>query len=107
MNKVECKVQSCAYNSQNLCSLDKINVDGPAAKEKAQTCCASFAEKKDSAMNSVSVYNVTEDTGIHCKAENCSYNRNRKCDADHICVDSSANSVSTMSGTNCATFVGR
>lgn len=107
MNKVECKVQSCAYNNQDLCSLDKIHVDGPAAKEKTQTCCSSFAEKNNSTTNSVSAQNATEDTGIHCKAENCSYNRNCKCDADHVCVDSSANAVSTMSGTNCATFVGR
>lgn len=105
MNKVECKVTSCTYNSQNLCSLDKINVDGPAAKEKTQTCCSSFEEKHGDAMNSTSAYNAVPETGIHCKAENCSYNSNCHCDADCICVDSMANSVSSKSGTNCATFI--
>lgn len=104
MNRVECKVISCTYNSQNLCSLDKIHVDGPAAKDKGQTCCASFEEKHGSAMNATSHYNASPETGIHCKAENCSYNKKCKCNADSVCVDSIASDVSSKSGTSCATF---
>lgn len=108
MNKVECHVSNCQHYSDNLCSLDKIKVDGPAAKEKSQTCCLSFDEKTASATNSaVNAKPATEITGINCKADNCTYNSNSKCTADCICVDCGAQNVASKSGTLCASFVER
>lgn len=110
MNKVECHVASCTHHNNNLCQLDKIQVDGPAAKEKGQTCCLSFDEKIGSAQNAVgssSSREASPETGIHCKAGNCSYNSNSKCSANCITVGSSCATVSSKSGTECSSFVER
>lgn len=108
MNKVECHVTSCQYYGENLCSLDKIRVDGPAAKDKSQTCCLSFDEKKQAAVDSVgSDPQPAIQTAIKCKAENCAFNDDAKCEADCICVECSCANVSTKSGTECGSFIER
>ena len=40
-----CKVESCQYNSNSLCSLDSINVSGQNVKLYSETNCASFELK--------------------------------------------------------------
>ena len=108
MNKVECNVDNCSHFSNNYCGLDQIKVDGPAAKEKYQTCCLSFDEKKPGMSNSsVSSSSASIQTGISCKAENCAYNSNSKCDADSICVGCSAGNPTVKSSTECDTFIER
>lgn len=108
MNSVECHVLNCEHYSNNLCALDKIKVDGPAAKDSGSTCCLSFSEKKGNAQNSIGAApEATPRTAIHCDAQNCTYNHNTKCDADAICVSGCCNDVSSKSGTSCSTFVKR
>lgn len=104
MNKVECHVDNCRHYSNNLCSLDKIKVDGPAAKEKSQTCCLSFAERNNSMENSTAAADAAPDTGIHCKADNCTYNSASKCNADNVTVGCVCAGVTSKSGTECSTF---
>lgn len=107
MNSVECFVTNCQHYSNNLCGLDKIKVDGPAAKDSSSTCCLSFTEKKGEAQNSIGAPEASSRTLIQCDARNCTYNHSKKCDADSICIDSCSNNVSSKSCTACNTFVKR
>ena len=46
MNRLECQVESCQHNQNHQCCLMGIQVDGPAAQDCSQTCCASFEERR-------------------------------------------------------------
>lgn len=106
MNKLKCQVNTCRYNKDNLCSLNKIQVDGPAAMESRETCCASYAERTRSARNesSCGCASPKESTDIHCSAEHCTYNENKKCHADCVCVGCCCSDPSVVSETECSTF---
>ena len=108
MNKVECNVDNCSHFSNNYCGLDQIKVDGPAAKEKYQTCCLSFDKKQLSMSNSSASGSAASiQTGISCMAENCVHNCSSKCDADTISVGCSAGNPTVKSSTECETFIER
>ena len=49
MNRLECQVNSCQHFQNNQCCLMGIQVDGPAAQESSQTCCASYEERRPGA----------------------------------------------------------
>ena len=107
MNKLKCKVDTCRHNKDNLCMLNKIQVDGPAAMESRETCCISYAERTNSSQNYSSMGNYSqpsESTDIHCSAEHCTYNENKKCHADCVCVGCCCNDPSVISETECCTF---
>lgn len=107
MNKVECHVINCQHYQENLCELDRIQVDGPAARDKAQTCCMSFSEKQNSSSNHVGGGQASYHTGISCMAEHCGYNQNAKCEADAIGIGCSYGATDAKSGTQCMSFVER
>lgn len=103
-NKLQCQVTSCRHYRDNLCTLPGINVEGPAARESDQTACASFEERTAGASNMMYAQNATTDSAISCKAENCTYNENYRCNADSVLVGCTCNDVTTKSGTKCCTF---
>lgn len=106
MNRVECEVSTCMHFDKNLCMLNKIRVEGPSAHDREQTCCMSFSEKLSGGQNAVGMpNNATQDTGINCKADNCSYNDNCKCTANLVKVTNCHPNVSAKCDTHCATFV--
>lgn len=108
MNKLICQVESCRYNEDCLCDLEKIKVEGPGAARMEQTCCASFAAKGgESASNSCGDHCASKDTSIGCKAENCKYNSHCKCTADEVKVGCCCPSPCVMSETECCTFSAR
>ena len=80
MNKLKCSVTTCRHNQNELCSLQKIQVDGPAAMESRETCCGSYAERTKSARNEAACGcgSASEQTDIHCSAAHCAYNENKK-----------------------------
>lgn len=102
-NRLECSVTSCRHNSSNLCDLPSIRVDGPGAKVSSQTCCESFEARGQGASNAVSG-SASPECSIECKAQNCTYNDNCKCDAPCVCVGCCCSDASTISGTECCTF---
>ena len=105
MNKLECQVTSCQHNCDDLCCLPGIQVDGPAAWESGQTCCASFEDRQPgSGTNSAGDRTPSEKTSISCQAEHCVYNENCKCEADFVSVGCGCSDVTTKSGTECCTF---
>ena len=106
MNKLKCSVTSCRHNANQLCDLQKIQVDGPSAQESRETCCNSYAERAKGANNMSGCYNSTacENTEIHCSAEHCAYNSNKKCKADNVKVTGCCSDPCVVSETECATF---
>ena len=106
MNKLKCSVTTCRHNENQLCDLSKIQVDGPAATESRDTCCVSYAERAKGANNMFSGMNSTasESTEIHCSAEHCAYNSNKKCNADNVKVAPCCADPCVVSETECTTF---
>lgn len=104
-NRLECSVTSCLHNQNSLCCLDSIKVEGPGARQSSQTCCESYVERIGSASNSVSGHGTPRpETFINCKAENCTYNDNCKCEAECVCVGCCCSDVTSKGGTECCTF---
>lgn len=104
LNRLSCQVTSCLHNESNLCCLSKIKVDGPSASSSSGTCCASFAERNNSASNSTGNDCACPETKIDCKAEKCTYNDNCKCEADNVNVGCCCHAPKSMSETECDTF---
>ena len=48
-NRLHCEVTSCQHYSNSQCCLEGIQVDGPAARQPDQTCCASYQERRPGA----------------------------------------------------------
>ena len=92
MNKLKCSVETCRHNHNDLCSLQKIQVDGPAAMESRETCCGSSASER---------------TDIHCSAERCTYNEGKKCRAEQVNVGCCCSAPCVVSETECCTFMPR
>lgn len=108
MSKLKCKVDTCRHNKDYLCELKKIDVDGPAATESCQTCCISYVERTATSENSTGGdMKPDAKTDIHCSAEHCTYNENKKCSADCVCVSCTCASPCVVSETECGTFVPR
>lgn len=109
MSKIECQVTTCQHYCDNQCCLNKIQVDGPAARESSQTCCDSYEERHRSHGENVSACgnSPASNSNVGCEAKNCTYNENCKCTADEICVGCCCGDVTTKSGTECCTFRNR
>lgn len=84
MTKLKCDACSCAYNNDYYCCINSIQVGGEEATHKSSTCCDSF-EKQTGA---ISNYNQTPtpEMVVGCKATNCVYNEDCKCEASEICI---------------------
>lgn len=109
MNKLKCSVETCRHNHNDLCSLQKIQVDGPAAMESRETCCGSYAERTKSAKNEsvCGCASASERTDIHCSAEHCTYNESKKCRAELVNVGCCCSDPCVVSETECCTFMPR
>lgn len=104
MNRLECQVESCQHNQNHQCCLMGIQVDGPAAQDCSQTCCASFEERRAGSAQNAMGQNPTVETDIRRHVQSCSYNSNQRCDAQCVCVGCGCGDVTSKSGTECRTF---
>lgn len=109
MPELKCTVQTCVHNQDFLCRLDSIQVGGSQAKASKETCCDSFEERKTSGMENsyANVYGnhagtPSDKCGINCKATDCMYNEQCKCEAGKVSVEGSC--ACHKDGTECATF---
>ena len=59
MPLLSCTAKTCLYNKNEYCSKGDIQVDGPNAQRPDETCCKSFVEKKEGAMNSMETGTAT------------------------------------------------
>ncbi len=106
MSNVSCMVSTCEHHCNNLCKLNKIDVDGPGAKNSDQTCCASFcAENSSGAMNNSTMNNNPQPaTDICCKATQCIHNSGKKCHANSVNIAGLSSSPCVECDTECLTF---
>ena len=103
MAELKCGAESCVYNKDRLCAKGDIMVGGKHADKSDDTCCESFAarkEGKDVYTSSLSHPSVV--ISIDCEAVKCKYNSNYKCVADH--VDIRGLGACDCKETSCATF---
>ena len=101
MPELRCTVQNCMHNQNYYCDLDAIQVGGDKAKNAADTCCDSFEERKSGTFTNASMEASPLST-IDCKAQECCYNENCKCNAGKISVEGGG--ACTCKDTECATF---
>ena len=86
MPLLSCTARPCLYNKNEYCSKGDIQVDGPQAQKADETCCRSFVEKKEGAMNSMDTGTACQTIQVSCKACECTYNDSEKCDAAKITI---------------------
>ena len=104
MTKLDCSVKSCMHNSDNCCCKSEIMVDGHQAKEACQTCCQSFDENQGGAFKNL-FKTPEKKLKVGCEAENCVYNEERHCVAEHIGI--AGDGASEPSETECSSFRAR
>ena len=103
MAELKCSAVNCTYNKEKLCSKGDIMVGGKHAEEVDDTCCESFAQRREGhdAYTS-SLEHPSKTISIDCEAVKCVYNSNYKCVAEH--VDIQGSSAAESRETACATF---
>ena len=80
MPALSCSAMTCVYNQNELCSKGDIRVGGSEAKSSMETCCESFKERGEGTMFNSTGCGCTK-IGVDCKAQNCTFNDNCKCEA--------------------------
>ena len=80
MPALSCSAMTCVYNQNELCSKGDIRVGGSGAKSSMETCCESFKERGEGTMSNSTGCGCTK-IGVDCKAQNCTFNDNCKCEA--------------------------
>lgn len=101
MTNLDCSVTNCTYNKNDCCCREGIHVEGTSAKITEDTCCKSFEERRSgSCCNSVDT--ASKPTDVSCEAENCIYNEDCRCDAEHIGI--AGRNACCCSETECASF---
>ncbi len=103
MAELKCAVENCTYNEEYRCCKGDIMVGGKHAESEEDTCCESFAQKREShdAYTS-SLSHPSKTISIDCEAVKCVYNSNYKCVAEH--VDIAGCGADNSRETECATF---
>ncbi len=84
MSRLVCDAVNCANNHDRLCCLEEIEVCGCDACDCEETCCGSFIEGRNSAMNSLADVSAEENTQIACEAGTCAFNSDGFCGADRV-----------------------
>lgn len=103
MAELKCGVDSCTYNEEHLCSKGDIMVGGKHACNCEDTCCESFAAKREGKESyTSSLSHPSNVISIDCEAVKCMYNQNYKCVAEH--VDIRGGHANDSRETACATF---
>lgn len=101
MAELKCGVYNCSYNQDRYCCKGDIMVGGTHADCCQDTCCDSFAQKREGSYVS-SLEHPCRTISIDCEAVKCVYNSNYKCHAEH--VDIQGGGADNSAGTECATF---
>ena len=103
MAELKCGVENCTYNKEYYCSKGDIMVGGRHACKEEDTCCESFAQRREKAdAYTSSLGHPSKIISIDCEAVKCVYNSNYKCVAEH--VDIKGCGASDCRETSCATF---
>ena len=101
MAQLDCTVENCLYNKDKYCCKGDIMVGGKHAHKSEETCCDSFAQRKEDSYTSA-MEHPYRTISIDCEAVKCIYNSNYKCIAEH--VDIKGCGACDCEETACATF---
>ena len=101
MPKLNCSVETCAYNENNGCCINAIHVGSTVATKSSSTYCGSFHHRNMEISNDVKF--PKNNVYVHCKALNCIYNSDLKCNAEGINIV--GGQVYQCEESDCATFV--
>ena len=101
MAELKCGVDNCSYNQDKYCCKGDIMVGGKHADCCTDTCCESFAQKREGSYTS-SLEHPCRTISIDCEAVKCVYNSNYKCHAEH--VDIKGGGACNCTETECGTF---
>ena len=101
MPALSCSAMTCVYNQNELCSKGDIRVGGSGAKSSMETCCESFKERGEGTMSNSTGCGCTK-IGVDCKAQNCTFNDNCKCEAGDIHI--AGDSAFSCQETECSSF---
>jgi len=102
MADLKCSALNCTYNKEKYCCKGDIMVGGKHATRKDDTCCESFREGSNRETLTNSTAHPSKTISIDCEAQNCVYNSNYKCHAEH--VDIKGCGADNCKETTCATF---
>ncbi|MBE5882934.1 MAG: DUF1540 domain-containing protein [Lachnospiraceae bacterium] len=106
MAELKCGVENCTYNEEHYCCKGDIMVGGKHASCTEDTCCESFAQRRESNdAYSSALSHPSKIISIDCEAVKCIYNSNYKCVAEH--VDIAGCGAGNSRETECATFTER
>lgn len=103
---LDCSVTYCTHNTTGKCSLTDIKVGGDSADSSSDTCCSSFAPKRDSMTNSSSEKKPKDSAKIRCEARHCMHNSFGGCAASSIQIETCdcETDTSNCKSTQCSTF---
>lgn len=101
MTRLDCNVVHCMYNADKKCSKNTILVEGSEASMPHETCCSSFKEQGSNHSKNA-VGDPKTSLEVQCKATNCTFNQDQKCNADHIGINGV--SACVVAETECASF---
>jgi hypothetical protein len=92
-------------NRDHRCCLNTIDVDGPDAVSRNETCCASFVNRAHNMQNSSAVEDPHTELEITCRAEKCVHHCGEHCcNADCVCVGTYSHHTKGSAQTQCETF---
>lgn len=99
MTNLKCSVFACTHHKGDMCCKPNIKVGEPGSQCREETSCVSYAPKGDE--NHVGCCTPNERLEIACSATECVYNKDTKCSASNV-------SINTMNGSaGCSTFTKR
>lgn len=99
---LDCSVKNCIHNMESRCQLEQIKVEGSNATNSDSTACGSFRLRRNADSYSNSTHLPNPENDVKCAAENCCFNENLKCHADHI--DIAGNGACDCGETLCQSF---
>ncbi|MHB1651296.1 MAG: DUF1540 domain-containing protein [Desulfitobacteriaceae bacterium] len=116
-NNLKCDASNCVHNMEHICSARQIQVQGGDTMGGRFTYCGTFAERNlQNYMGQMSNVNIggglkqlvsdqEMDPIVACTANNCVYNGEQYCQADHVNIVNETASISVQ--TECQTFYPR
>ena len=101
---LNCTVGNCHHNKESLCFLEGIEVKGEEAKVSDSTLCGSFKERTEDTFSNIESQDTPSKTAaIDCKAVECNYSNDCKCNAGQIHI--SGPNAHENCDTKCSTFI--
>lgn len=102
MTLLDCAVTGCAYNKDRCCCKGDIKVEGSEAVNQNETCCGSFVERGEKNCGCNVKEHESKAINVVCEAGNCTFNKDKKCSADHIGI--AGGDACSCGETECASF---